>query len=76
MAHKTLTISEEAYQSLSRLKKNSESFTRVILRLTKQNEVGTLSEYIKTVEPDEELARSIEQASRRLRSLRLQRVKL
>lgn len=76
MAHKTLTISEEAYQSLSRLKKNSESFTRVILRLTKQNEVGTLSEYIKTVEPDEELARSIEQTSRRLRSLRLQRVKL
>ena len=34
MAHKTITISVEAYEALLRLKKPKESFTDVILRLT------------------------------------------
>ena len=34
MAHKTITISEDAYNSLNKLKKKNESFTDVILRLT------------------------------------------
>ncbi len=34
MAHKTLTISEEAYKSLVTLKKEGESFTDVINRIT------------------------------------------
>ncbi len=34
MAHKTLTISEEAYNSLVALKKEGESFTDVINRIT------------------------------------------
>lgn len=34
MAHKTLTISEEAYKRLVQAKKNDESFTEVIIRLT------------------------------------------
>jgi predicted CopG family antitoxin len=34
MAHKTLTISEEAYNSLVHLKKEGESFTDLINRIT------------------------------------------
>jgi len=33
MAHKTLTISEDAYEALVRLKKEGESFTDVIKRI-------------------------------------------
>jgi len=35
MAHKTLTISEEAYEALARLKREGESFTDLINRITK-----------------------------------------
>ena len=35
MAHKTITISEEAYERLKALKQTSESFTDVILRITR-----------------------------------------
>jgi predicted CopG family antitoxin len=76
VAHKTLTISEEAYRALFQLKNGNESFTEVILRLTKRKELGKLSEYIKRSEPDKELARNIESASRRLRLSRFRRVKL
>lgn len=34
MSHKTLTISEEAYQALAELKKEGESFTELIKRIT------------------------------------------
>jgi predicted CopG family antitoxin len=34
MGFKTLTISDEAYRELQRLKEKSESFTQVILRLS------------------------------------------
>jgi predicted CopG family antitoxin len=34
MAHKTLTISEEAYDMLANLKKEGESFTELIKRIT------------------------------------------
>ena len=33
MAHKTLTISEEAYEMLAELKKEGESFTELIKRI-------------------------------------------
>jgi predicted CopG family antitoxin len=60
MGHKTLTISEEAYEALAGMKKERESFTEAILRLTSKVERGTLLDYIKTLEPDEELAETLE----------------
>jgi predicted CopG family antitoxin len=60
MGHRTLTVSDEAYNALSKMKKERESFTETILRLTKRTEKGTLLDYIKTLEPDEELASTLE----------------
>lgn len=60
MGHRPLTVSDEAYLALSRLKKERESFTEVILRLSHRTEKGTLHDYILTLEPDDELAQSIE----------------
>ena len=57
MSHKTITVSEEAYKSLARLKKERESFSNVILRITKK---GTLLEYIKSAEPSEDLSEKVE----------------
>jgi predicted CopG family antitoxin len=76
MAHKTLTISEDAYNALNGLKNENESFTDVILRLSKQKEIGKLSEFIRKIAPDNELADSVEEASRRLRKAKFRKVNL
>jgi predicted CopG family antitoxin len=60
MGHKTLTVSEEAYEALARLKKERESFTEAILRLTGEKEKGTLLDYVRTLEPDEDYAGELE----------------
>ncbi len=60
MAHKTLTISEEAYNALSRLKTKNESFTKVILRLAGKKSKGSLLEYLRSMGPDHELADQLE----------------
>jgi predicted CopG family antitoxin len=65
MAHKTLTISEDAYAELARLKARGESFTEVILRLTTKTRIGTLLDYVRTMKPDEELARTLEEIVKR-----------
>jgi predicted CopG family antitoxin len=70
MTRKTLTISKEAYESLKHLKKENESFTDVILRLTRTEKIGKLSELIKKIAPDDELASDIEKASKRMRGSR------
>ncbi len=46
MAHKTLTISEEAYDALANLKKEGESFTELIKRITAPLRKKKLSEFI------------------------------
>ena len=73
MAHKTLTISEEAYNALSRLKTRDESFTKVILRLARKKSGGNLLEYVRSIPMQErkELADSIEKALERRSSIRL-----
>jgi len=73
MAHKTLTISEEAYDALNSLKNQNESFTELILRLSRQKRIGSLSEFIKKIAPDQGLAENVELASRRLRKTKLRR---
>lgn len=57
MSHKMIKISDEAYKSLERLKKDRESFSDVILRITKK---GTLLEYVKSAEPSEDLSEKVE----------------
>lgn len=48
MATKNISITEEAYNRLARLRKGNESFTEIIVRVTKKNNwrdfVGVLSE--------------------------------
>jgi len=61
MAHKTISISEEAYLALARLKGEKESFTDIILRILKKRGEGTLLDYVKSLEPDGELAEALEQ---------------
>lgn len=60
MGHKTLTISEEAYEALAGMKKERESFTEAILRFTSKVERGTLLDYVRTLEPDDEFAETLE----------------
>ncbi|MFQ5838772.1 MAG: antitoxin VapB family protein [Thermoplasmata archaeon] len=64
MAHKTLTISEEAYKALTRIKREGESFTQLVLRLVPRHTARDLLEYIEGQEPDHDLADSIEQVYR------------
>ncbi len=61
MAHKTLTISEEAYNALKRLKREEESFSDVILRITRS---ASLLEYVESTEFSRELADRIEEVYR------------
>ena len=60
MAHKTITISEEAYEALAGVKAAKESFTDVILKIVKKKEEGTLLDYVRSIEPDEEFAKTLE----------------
>ncbi|MCS7138662.1 MAG: antitoxin VapB family protein [Crenarchaeota archaeon] len=61
MGHKTITISDEAYEALSRLKRDKESFTDVILRLTRNRIGGNLLDYVRSLEPDEEFSKIMEE---------------
>jgi len=45
MAHKTLTISEEAYEALASLKKEGESFTDLIKRIAAPLRKKKLSDF-------------------------------
>ncbi len=71
MAHKTLTISEEAYDALARLKSKDESFTKVILRLAEKKTKGNLLDYVRSFAPDNELADRLEKVLEKRDSIRL-----
>ena len=72
MAHKTITISDDAYDALAKSKRENESFTKVILRLTSgSGRASSLLEHLRGSSADEELAGSVERAMRRTRSAEL-----
>jgi predicted CopG family antitoxin len=58
MAHKTLTISEEAYEALAGLKKEGESFTDLVKRITAPLRKKRLSEFIGVLKDDEEFEKA------------------
>jgi predicted CopG family antitoxin len=77
MAHKTITISEQAYRSLARLKSDRESFTEAILRLTSEKgSARSLLDLLDNLPPSEELARNVEGAMKRLRTGKLRKISL
>jgi len=71
MGHKTITISDEAYKALSRLKRGKESFTDVILKLARGRVECTLLDYVRSLEQDEEFAEIMEDMVRERRRIRL-----
>ncbi len=76
-AHKTLTISEEAYEALAELKKEGESFTDLIKRITAPIRKKKLSEFAGIMAGPE--FDDFEKAAlevRHSKSTRLERVKL
>jgi len=76
MAQKSISISEEAYDALAHLKRNGESFTRVILRVAHRHTARKLLEYIKGQDPAPNLAESIERVYSERDGARLREVVL
>ena len=74
MSHKTLTISEEAYEMLAELKKEGESFTELIKRITSPLRKKKLSEFAGMIKDEKFTKAALE--IRHLKSTRLNRVKL
>lgn len=77
MAHKTITISEEAYSALVQRKKENESFTDVILRVTSdRGKASSLLKLVESWQPDEDLAKNVESAMKRMRKSKLSKSRL
>jgi predicted CopG family antitoxin len=72
MGHRTITISDEAYRQLSKMKRERESFTDVVLRLASGRGNGkAVLEYIGGLPSSEELAEGVESAMKRTRKASL-----
>ena len=77
MAHKTITISEDAYRELARMKKENDSFTEVILRLTSvKGSAGALLKYLEQTGHSDELAQNVRLVTERTRKAKLHKVAL
>ncbi len=74
MAHKTLTISEKAYNRLSKEKNERESFTDVIIRITTKKK--SLLEVFERFGPSKDLADSVEKVYKNRNKIRVRDVKL
>ena len=76
MGHRTITISDQAYTTLKRKKKEGESFTDVILReFAEGNADRILSVVMSQDFPDGELAENVRQASEEHRKRFRMRIK-
>ncbi len=73
MATKTITISLDAYEKLRAKKTSNESFTDIILKLTRKS--NTL-DYIRSLKPSTELADNIEKAMQETRKAKLREIEL
>lgn len=74
MSYKTLAISEEAYKALAELKKEGESFTELIKRITQPFMKKKLSEFAGMIKDKEFEKAALE--IRQLKSTKLSKVKL
>lgn len=74
MAHKTLTISEEAYKRLLKEKMERESFTDVVIRLT--NKEKNFFDVVRKLGPDKDLADSLERVYKQRKNFKMRDVKL
>jgi predicted CopG family antitoxin len=75
MTTKTITITLDAYNRLNQLKKDkNESFSDLITRITPEKR--KLSEILANYEPNTDLAISIKDVSKEMRSSRMREVKL
>jgi predicted CopG family antitoxin len=74
MAHKTITISVEAYNALKQAKEDYESFTDIILKLTRKREKPHLMDVLRSLGPQPELADNIENAMKSMRKARMRKV--
>ena len=67
MAIKSLTITEEAYDALKILKHDDESFSEVILRLSKEK-IGKASRFFGTLKINESAVKELESNIKKRRS--------
>jgi len=75
MPTRTISISEEAYQALKSLKESGRmSFSEVIVKNYPRRRA--LSEILKTMGPEEDLAASIESASKDMRSRKIRKAEI
>ena len=73
MATKTITISLDAYERLKAKKASNDSFTDIILKLTRKR--NTL-DYIRSLKPKTELTDNIEKAMLETRKAKLREIEL
>jgi predicted CopG family antitoxin len=76
MPYKSITVSEEAYRQLERMKEGKESFTDAIIRLARRDNARRLLEVLHHLGPDEDLAASVERVYRQRRRVRPREVQL
>ncbi|MCQ8893941.1 MAG: antitoxin [Methanolinea sp.] len=75
MPTRTISISEEAYEVLKSLKESDRmSFSEVIMKYYPRRRA--LSEVLKTIHPQEDLATSIESASKEMRSWKVRKAEI